>query len=78
MVEGITAVVTGVTLLLSFMAVGLPVFVAFLLVNLLAVAYVAGERLGDVPLALLGNLPGGRQRGISIDVAENGRRTMVR
>ena len=35
MVEGIAAVATGVGLLLGFMAVGLPVFAAFLLVNLL-------------------------------------------
>ena len=42
MVEGIAAVATGVGLLLGFMAVGLPVFVAFLLVNLLAVAVIMG------------------------------------
>ncbi|MCA0849448.1 MULTISPECIES: TRAP transporter large permease [Salipiger] len=42
MVEGIAAVATGVGLLLGFMAVGLPVFAAFLLVNLLAVAVIMG------------------------------------
>lgn len=42
MVEGIVAVATGVGLLLGFMAVGLPVFAAFLLVNLLAVAVIMG------------------------------------
>ena len=36
MVEGIAAVATGVGLLLGFMAVGLPVFAAFLLVMSLA------------------------------------------
>lgn len=42
MVEGIAAVATGVGLLLGFMALGLPVFAAFLLVNLLAVAVIMG------------------------------------
>lgn len=42
MVEGIAAVATGAGLLLGFMALGLPVFAAFLLVNLLAVAVIMG------------------------------------
>jgi len=42
MLEGFGAVLTGVALLLGLMATGLPVFAAFLLVNLVAVAVIMG------------------------------------
>lgn len=42
MLEGISAVMIGIALLLGLMALGLPVFVAFMLVNLVGVAVVLG------------------------------------
>ena len=42
MIEGIEAVLVGVGMLLLLMATGLPVFAAFLLINLLAVAVIMG------------------------------------
>ncbi|SLN66052.1 Sialic acid TRAP transporter permease protein SiaT [Roseivivax jejudonensis] len=42
MVEGIGAVLTGVALLLVLMSTGLPVFAAFLCINLVAVAVIMG------------------------------------
>jgi tripartite ATP-independent transporter DctM subunit len=42
MLEGISAVLLGISLLLVLMAVGLPVFVAFMLVNLMGVAVILG------------------------------------
>ena len=42
MIEGIEAVLLGVGLLLLLMATGLPVFAAFLLINLLAVGVIMG------------------------------------
>jgi tripartite ATP-independent transporter DctM subunit len=42
MLEGIAAVLTGVGLLLGLMATGIPVFAAFLLINLVAVAVIMG------------------------------------
>jgi tripartite ATP-independent transporter DctM subunit len=42
MLEGIPAVATGIGLLLGLMMLGLPVFIAFLLVNLIAVGIILG------------------------------------
>lgn len=42
MVEGIMAVLVGVGLLLTLMATGMPVFAAFLCINLIAVALIMG------------------------------------
>lgn len=42
MLEGIPAVLIGVSLLLGLMTLGLPVFIAFMLVNLIAVAQIMG------------------------------------
>lgn len=42
MLSGIGAIVTGVVLLLVLMATGMPVFVAFMLINLLAVGLIIG------------------------------------
>lgn len=42
MVEGIAAVLVGVSLLLALMAIGMPVFAAFLFINLVAVALIMG------------------------------------
>jgi tripartite ATP-independent transporter DctM subunit len=42
MLEGITAVLAGVGLLLGLMATGIPVFAAFLFINLIAVALIMG------------------------------------
>lgn len=42
MVEGISAVLIGAGLLLGLMATGIPVFAAFLTVNLVAVAFIMG------------------------------------